>query len=132
MDIVRGTLPAKLQTRDLSSGSSPCVLRGSSLLTPCDSSSRSVEGLPKELERNDNSIFGPINAYRAFWSLTPTLMVNAVAGLWFLPPMPGSGLNQVTTDSGKLITRCFLWHSPWGLDSVGGTLSASSFGFFVR
>ena len=36
MDIVCGTLQAKLQTKDLSSGSSPCVLLGSRLLTPCD------------------------------------------------------------------------------------------------
>ena len=36
VDIVCGTLHAKLHTRDLSSGSSPCVLFGSRLLTPCD------------------------------------------------------------------------------------------------
>ena len=36
VDIVCGTLQAKLNTKDLSSGSSPCILFGSRLLTPCD------------------------------------------------------------------------------------------------
>ena len=35
VDIVCGTLQAKLHTKDLSSGSSLCVLFGSHLLTPC-------------------------------------------------------------------------------------------------
>ena len=36
VDIVCGTLQAKLHTKDLSSGSSLCVLFGSRLLTPCE------------------------------------------------------------------------------------------------
>ena len=36
VDVVCGTLQAKLNTRDLSSGSSSCILFGSRLMTPCD------------------------------------------------------------------------------------------------
>lgn len=36
IDIVCGTLQAKLITKDLSSGSSPCIQFGSLLLSPCD------------------------------------------------------------------------------------------------
>ena len=63
VDIVCETLQAKLHTKDLSSGSSLCVLFGSRLLTPCEfqrlaGTLKRWKGFRKELE-NYNSIFGP-------------------------------------------------------------------------
>ena len=81
VDIVCGTLQAKLHTKDLSSGSNLCVLFGSRLLTPCEFNV-SLKRFPQGTGKWQFNTW--TNLYHVSWSHTPTLMVN-VASLWILP-----------------------------------------------
>ena len=129
VDIVCGTLQAKLHTKDLSSGSSLCILFGSRLLTPCEfqrlAGKASARNWKMTIRYLDLPLSRFLESYTDADGKRCCRFIDSSSESTTSPQCISTNLDERTTANSQ---PCWpLWHPPWRPSTFISTLPACSF-----